>query len=72
MANQAIVNNNYGEGVSPQNRGDTPCPQENAAQKQGQMAIDHADNQPWPMENVDSMVEKVKAQKQRKTNKKSN
>jgi hypothetical protein len=62
VAAQAIVNNHFpGVGVPPKNQGDTPCPQENAEQKQGGAKIDHVPNQPWAMDDVDSMVDEVLA-----------
>ena len=72
LANQAVVNNNYGEGVSPQNKGVTPCPQENAEQKQEQIDISPADNPPCPMDDAVSMEEKVKARKLKQVSSKSN
>ncbi len=67
LANQ--ITNNYGEGVSPQNRGDTSCPQENAEPKQRPTTISHVDSPQWPMEDVDSMVEKAVGQKQKRAKK---
>ncbi|MGH2612023.1 MAG: hypothetical protein ACRDFB_03110 [Rhabdochlamydiaceae bacterium] len=62
VAGQAIVNNHFpGVGVLPKNQGNTPCPQENAEQKQGRAKIDHVPNQPWSMDDVDSMVDEVLA-----------
>ncbi len=68
LANQ--ITNNYGEGVSPKNRGDTPCTQENAEQKQEPMEIDHAETSQWPTEDADSMEEKVLGPKQKKAKRK--
>ena len=67
LANQ--ITNNYGEGVSPQNRGNTSCPQENAEPRQRPTTISHADSPQWPMADVDSMVEKAVGQKQKRAKK---
>lgn len=69
LANQAVVNNNYGEGRPLKNKGDTPCPHENAEQKQEPMTINHAGNQQWPMEDADFTAGEVPAQKPKKANK---
>ncbi|NGX59128.1 MAG: hypothetical protein KR126chlam3_00273 [Chlamydiae bacterium] len=68
LANQ--ITNNYGEGGSPQNRGDTSCPQENVEPKQRPTIISHVDSPQWPMEDADSMVEKVVEQKRKKVKRK--
>ena len=72
LANQAVVNNHYGEGASPQKRGDTPCPQGNAEQKQEQMSIGHAGNLPCQMGDADFMVEKAVERKLSRVSRKSN
>jgi len=68
LANQAVVNNNYGEGGPLKNKGDTPCTQENAEQKQEPMEISHAETSQWPMEDADSTEEKAPELKQKKEN----
>ncbi len=70
LANQAIVNNNYGEGVSPKNRGDTPCTQESAEQKQEPIEICHAETSQCLTEDADSMAEKVAERKQKQARRK--
>jgi hypothetical protein len=62
VAGQAIVNNHFpGVGVPPKKQGDTPCPQENAEQKQEHAKINLVPSQPWLMEDVDSMVDDLLA-----------
>ncbi|NGX38111.1 MAG: hypothetical protein K1000chlam2_01283 [Chlamydiae bacterium] len=67
LANQ--ITNNYGEGVSPQNRGDTSCPQENAEPKQRPTTISHVDSPQWPMEDADSTAAKAPARGRKKGSK---
>ena len=66
LANQAVVNNNYGEGGPLKNKGDTPCPQENVKPKQELITISPVDSPQCLTGDVDSTVEKVLERKQKK------
>ena len=65
MADKAVVNF-PGGGSNKKNGGDTPCSADYAAQKPEPIAINHVDNPPWPMADVDCTAEKVQGQKQKK------
>jgi hypothetical protein len=58
MADKAVVN--FPRGANTKNEGDTPCSTNYAELNPEPMAIDHAGNPPWPMEDVDCT--EVKAQ----------
>lgn len=64
IASQAIVN--FGEGVRGKTTGGSTCSPGNAALGPEQMAINHADNQQWPMAGADCMEAKVPARKQKR------
>lgn len=64
LANNAVVNNFTGGGGICKNKGDNPC-SESAEQKPGQMAIDLAVSQQWPMEGAGYMADYVREQKRR-------
>jgi hypothetical protein len=54
MADKAVVNFPRG-GMNTKSKGDTPCSGNYAEPKLEPIAINHAGNPPWPMENVGCM-----------------
>jgi len=67
IAEKAIVNNFTSEDRETQkNKGETSCSQRNVEPKPEPITISHADNQQWPMGDVDSMEGKIPGQRQKR------
>jgi hypothetical protein len=64
-ADKAVVNFPI-EGADTKNRGDTPCSANYAAQKPEPIAINHAGNPPWSMDDADFTAAKVQVLNQKR------